>query len=232
VTAPFLASLLLPTRGRVQHLAKSLASLEATVTDPTQIEVLVKVDDDDAQTLRYLQNDWHSFRIAVVNTPRGNGYADLHKYCNMLCEMSQGRFLFLWNDDAEMRTQGWDIEIAQHDDGKLCYLNSRVSDTRGRDSYLFPIVHRSYFEALGRYSMSAHNDTYVYQVFKDFPQLFRQTEIVVHHNALELIAQGDRTSMDAKALWPTTKGLWNGSLVQNSLKEDVAKLAELVKQQA
>jgi hypothetical protein len=226
-----LVSLLMPTRGRVDHLQKSLASLQQTVSDPSRIEVLIRIDSDDQDTLSFLHRENRPYRTKALIGNRGNGYADLHLFYNQLCSIAMGRFLFLWNDDATMLSNGWDDEIARHDDGKLCYLRSAVSDSRGRDSYLFPIVHRSYYEALGHYSRSAHNDTYVCSIFQALPGTFRDTNIVVGHSALELIKAGDKTSMEAKQWWPTTKGLWGSPEVQQGLQDDIAKLQDLLKQQ-
>jgi hypothetical protein len=228
-----LVSLLLPTRGRVSRLDASIKSLMETVNNTDNVELLVRADSDDAVTLTYLQNlvTTPGFNIKTIVKPRGKGYADLHVYCNELCSISSGRFLFLWNDDATMLTPNWDSEISKHDDGKMCSLLSGVEDSRGRDNFLFPIVHRSYYDALGRYSASAHNDTYVHAVCKNFPQIFRRTNIIVQHSAIELIAAKDKTSMEGKACWPETKGLWGQPELENALRTDTAKLAELLKQQ-
>lgn len=227
-----LVSLLVPTRGRVTRLANSLISLEQTVFDPSRVEVLVRADDDDIDTRYFLEHNQWQFEVKSFFGPRGNGYADLHLMYGELCKESTGRFLFLWNDDANMLTRDWDSCIATKDDGKLKFLRSDVSDTRGRDHDLFPIVHRSYYDTLGHYSLSAHNDTYIRAVFEPLPEAVDYVPITVQHSALELIAQGDKTSIDAKQCWPTTKGLWGSPEVQNGLKADVAKLRELLKQQA
>jgi hypothetical protein len=215
----------------VKKLDESLTSLELTTSDHVNVEVLVRADEDDTDTVKYLASDRRKFHVCVIVGPRGNGYADLHKMYNELCALSRGRFLFLWNDDATMLTHEWDKRFAQFDDGKLCYVNSRVSDSRGRDQFLFPIVHRSYYEALGRFSASAHNDTYVHEVLRHFPQVFRETDIVVGHSALELIAQRDRTSEEAKAQWPLTKGLFCGPEVQEAINADIKKIRELIQRQ-
>jgi len=169
-----------------------------------------------------------SFDIKVTAGPRGNGYADLHLMYNRLCLDSQGSFLFLWNDDVTMMTVGWDDMLAQHDDGRACYVTSKVADTRGRDSFLFPIVHRSYYEALGHFSRSPHNDTYIYSVFKPYPEAFRHADITVYHHALQI---DDATGQDARKWWPKTKSDWDSRDVQEALAQDTIKLGELLKRQ-
>jgi hypothetical protein len=231
VRGNLLATVLLPTRGRPDSLARSLESLESYVTYPEDVEIWIRVDNDDKATQDFL--DARGRRKILVHRVvdfRGNGYADLHLMYNQLCQNAEGRFLFLWNDDALMLTNGWDRELVKHDDGKPCYLRSGISDGRGRDSHLFPIVHRSWYDTCGHFSMSPHNDTYIYNAFAPYPQLFRHTNITVRHNALEMLA--DTTSQEAQRWWPTTKKGWDSPEVQNALRSDITKLGELVKQNA
>lgn len=223
--------MLLPTRGRLKKLDESLSSLEATVSSSSNIEVVARVDEDDVQTLDFLRSNPRTFDVSIIVGSRGNGYADLHLMYNAMCARARGRFLFLWNDDAVMKTADWDLELAKHDDGKLCYLRSKVSDSRNRDSFLFPIVHRSYYDTLGHFSLSPHNDTYVHSVFTRLPGTFRGTNIVVDHRALELLQENDQTSVEASSCWPATKADWGSDRVQNGIADDSTKLAELLKQQ-
>lgn len=231
-TGARLVSLLLPTRGRVEKLEESLRSLEETVSCAADVEVLIRADEDDIATVQHLAISRYKFHVGVFVGPRHNGYADLHTYYNELCEFANGRFLFLWNDDATMVTEGWDLQLATHDVDKLCYVKSRIRDGRGRDRWLFPIVHRSYYELLGHFSLSAHNDTYVYSVFSNFPATFCDTDITIHHHALENLKQKDTTTLEAKQWWSTTKALWDSEEVQNGLRADVQKVHELLKQQS
>jgi hypothetical protein len=222
-----LVSVLVPTRNRVEMLEKSLRSLidTADLKLGRQYEIILR--HDDKATQRWLESHpdlWTTF----VHGPRGNGYADLHIMYNEMCLLARGRFLFLWNDDAVMVTPGWDLEIARHDDDKPCYLRSKVEDGRGRDAHLFPIVHRSWYDVCGHFSMSPHNDTYLFSAFNTQPQLFRDTDIVVKHNALQNL--NDLTSLEAQRWWPTTKAGWDSAEVQNALAEDIKRLGELVKQ--
>jgi len=222
-----LVSVMVPSRNRVPLLQRSLETIAKLAQDTTRVQVIVRTDDDDTGT-----HDWLRAHPDLVNTvcvgPRGRGYADLHNMYTDMCQNAQGRFLFLWNDDAEMMTTHWDEEIAKHDNGKPCYLLSGLQDTRGRDSYLFPIVHRSWFEATGRFSASPHNDTYIFHAFKPYPQLFLATGITIKHHALQLLH--DQTSREAQQWWPVTKKGWDSPEVQNALAMDTAKLGQLVKQ--
>jgi len=226
----FLVSVLVPTRNRVKLLEKSLRSLKdnARLDFKQKIEIIIKLDEDDVATQNWVIQNNAELWTTLLPGPRGRGYADLHVYYNDMCRLARGEFLFLWNDDAEMLTPGWDLEINRQLDGKPCYLQSEVSDIRGRDAFLFPIVHRSWYDSCGHFSMSPHNDTYVFNAFIKYPQLFRKTAIVVRHAALQNLH--DITSLEARGWWPTTKRGWGSPEVQDSLASDIKRLGELVKQ--
>lgn len=222
-----LVTVMVPSRGRVQLLERSLLSLRSMAKDPSRVQVVARVDADDRATVEFV-NTRKDLVSNVITAPRGRGYADLHLMYNDMCKLAQGRFLFLWNDDATLVSHDWDEDLARFDDGKICYINSNLNDGRGRDVYLFPIVHRSWYDTTGHFSMSPHNDTYVYNAFCGFPQLFRHSGITIRHDALQLLH--DTTSREAQQWWPTTKSGWNSPEVQNALATDIAKLRELVKQ--
>lgn len=222
-----LVTLMLPTRGRFESFSRSMASLRDTASDFSDVEVLARIDDDEADPDRYAK-----LVSNLIVGPRGRGYADLHLMYNEMCAKAQGRFLFLWNDDAVMLGKNWDDELRRFDNGKLCYIMTTLSDKRGkhqRNNY-FPIVHRSYYDELGHFSLSAHNDTYIWEAMKDLPVMW-ESNIHIMHNALTLIAENDQTSKEAMACWPETKSTWVKPEVQVPLATDKAKLRELYKRQ-
>ena len=47
---PYLVSVLLPTRGRPELMLKSVGSLLTTASNPDQIQILLKIDNDDKET--------------------------------------------------------------------------------------------------------------------------------------------------------------------------------------
>ncbi len=102
-----LVSVLLPTRQRPELMLKSVKSLIDRASDPSQIEVLLKIDtnDQDTYTSRYEELQSITPNCKVLISPQKNGYQDLHLAVNDLCALSTGEFLLLWNDDATMETQ-------------------------------------------------------------------------------------------------------------------------------
>ena len=51
---------------------------------------------------------------------RYEGYFSLDKFVNELCEISQGDFFLLWNDDALMMNYNWDGVISLYESETVC----------------------------------------------------------------------------------------------------------------
>jgi len=156
-------SILLPTRGRSDMLMRSLASLHDLATDFSTIELILGMDNNDAVGLEYLLHHiipWiETHNIAhkiVIFEPMG--YNNLHRYLNGLAESSKSPWLFFWNDDAIMKTQGWDTYIrAKTGEFKLLSVI-----THNEHPYsIFPIIPRAWFEILGHISKHSLNDAWV-----------------------------------------------------------------------
>ena len=119
-------SIILPTRGRTDGaLQDSIKSLLENATNPELIEVMLGVDDDDKESLDWVNNEaadfvktWGCACKAKVFQPLG--YEQLNVYVNLLCHSSTGNWLFLWNDDALMQTKGWDEVVRSYDGQFKC----------------------------------------------------------------------------------------------------------------
>jgi hypothetical protein len=133
--------------------------------DPNNFEVLVRLDNDDMESINKLgQLPYDKMDISIVIGNRFEGYSDLHIYVNELCAISRGTFLFLYNDDASMCTKNWDSIIAKEND--IVGLNP-ISDADGFKKYdIFPIIHRKIYDLLGFFSISPHNDSWIFELIK------------------------------------------------------------------
>lgn len=95
-------SVLVPTRGRVNNLQRLIASYRATV-GPDMAELVFRVDDDDVETLAFLQTThW-----TVVRGPRLDGYRSLPTFFEEMRAVSVGDVLMCGNDDMEFLTPNW-----------------------------------------------------------------------------------------------------------------------------
>ena len=137
-------AVLLPTRGRGKLAERSLLSLIDKAKDNSRIEYRVALDNDDQESLDYFKDviipkfqelDLNFDVIAIDPL----GYARLNEYVNLLGKMADAEWLFFWNDDAIMETQGWDDLVAEHT-GKFRVL--RMQEQSQHPYAIFPIVQR------------------------------------------------------------------------------------------
>jgi len=159
-------SVKLATRGRPAMALESMKSCIETADDPSGIEFLVAVDDDDQETIDYVNNTMVPYFEEVdvdfqcFVQPR-LGYARLNEYDNQLATESRGRWLLTWNDDARMESKGWDTEILMHN-GQFAVL--RMQDNHGHPYAIFPIIPRDWVVFFGTCSPFPYIDAWISQV--------------------------------------------------------------------
>ena len=116
-----LVSVLIPTRGRVNRLERCIKSFETNTEDHSKIELICKVDEDDIETISFLTDYKSDILIKFIVSPRNNGYGSLHDFYNKMAELSEGKFLYIFNDDIYMDTFGWE-KIVEQNSNTFCIL--------------------------------------------------------------------------------------------------------------
>lgn len=168
-----LVSILIPTRARPELLQRCISSIHRNALS-RHYEVLLYVDADDFATIQSRQVEvapgktkFAKDAITIVGPRPPNGYGGLYKVINQLCEVAQGRLLWLLNDDAEIHTRNWDIALSgAYGAARACYpdeIFSLMVDA-GYKSYqenIFPIITRQVYEAIGAFSKTPQNDSWV-----------------------------------------------------------------------
>jgi hypothetical protein len=168
-------SFLLPSRGRPLGLIKTILSINEATKFYDEIEMLIRLDDDDPTANPSFIEDIireARFHVDVKVGPRGEGYVHLHYFINEMASRAKGRWLWLFNDDSTVETKQWDYVLR----GVELDLPSRIRDmtvircsypySDGRkDKYnpnnIFPIIRRTMTQLLGHYSRTMYNDAYV-----------------------------------------------------------------------
>lgn len=199
-----LVSVLLPTRGRPEKLAKSIDSLVSLAENPQGIEILLKVDDDDLPTLAAVQEMSLLFPLQVMASPRRNGYADMHHWYNQLAAAAQGDWLLLWNDDAIVETEKWDRCLALsylaphqwHGVPDVACLVPTIKNDPGCTAFFF--LRRKVVQLLGRLSAIPHCDTWAASMMQSIHSLLFMPRITVAHqqerDTVFLEGEPDRTT--------------------------------------
>lgn len=157
-------SILLPTRGRTNILLKSIKTLVEKASDPSRLELLLGIDEDDTETKEFLQTEVAEYLKEHQVECRASvfkplGYTKLHNYVNVLASTARGDWLFFWNDDGLMNSEGWDDAIEAHN-GEFKLL-APTDNHDGHPYAIFPIVPIDWFILMEHLSQNAQNDTWL-----------------------------------------------------------------------
>ncbi len=186
-------SVLLPTRGRKETLLKSLDSLISKASVPNRIELLLGLDEDDKEVMEYIKTDVAPLLKKYDVECRANvfkplGYENLHTYVNTLAGHSNGEWLFFWNDDAVMNSEGWD-DIIRGYDGQFKLL-APTDNHNGHPYAIFPIVPRDWYMLLDHLSQNAQNDAWLSHIAYML-DIFERTEVNVTHDRADITGNND-----------------------------------------
>lgn len=159
-------SILLPTRKRQEPLKKSVMSLIETATDPSNIELILGFDNDDGESKQwFLDNVMPLLReynvpVKILDFER-LGYGRLNEYLNGLARYAVGHWFMVWNDDAWMKSSGWDDEIVKHN-GRFRIL--RIPTHNEHPYAIFPIIPQEWYRLFGYVSMHQLSDAWISQI--------------------------------------------------------------------
>lgn len=158
-------AILLPTRGRTAALDRSLIGLLEKADDLNSIQILLGLDTDDEVGIQHFQEELEPKLIEMgadytAMTFEPMGYSQLHDYVNTLAKNSSADWMFFWNDDAVMETQGWDTEICKYT-GEFKLL--AVHTHNDHPYSIFPIVPRAWLDLIGHLSLHSMNDAWLSQ---------------------------------------------------------------------
>ena len=180
-------AILLPTRGRTEALTRSLIGLLEKAKDLNSIQVLLGLDTDDTMGIKHFQeelqlklDDMGVDYTAISFNPMG--YSRLHDYVNTLAKASSADWMFFWNDDAIMETQGWDTEICRYT-GEFKLL--AVHTHNDHPYSIFPIVPRAWLDVIGHLSLHSMNDAWLSQNAYCV-DIYKRIDVYVLHDRADL----------------------------------------------
>jgi len=158
-------AVLLPTRGRTAALTRSLHSLLLKAAELDSIQLLLGLDSDDTVGIEHFQTELQPWLDDIgidydVLSFEPMGYGQLHDYVNTLAQHSSADWMFFWNDDAVMETQGWDRKISERT-GEFKLL--AVHTHNDHPYSIFPIVPRAWLDVIGHLSLHSMNDAWLSQ---------------------------------------------------------------------
>jgi len=186
-------SVLLPTRGRTELLRKSLDTLVSKASHPERLEILFGVDEDDQGVIDYIKEEIAEDLKKVGIEARASifkplGYDNLHIYVNTLAGAASGEWLFFWNDDCLMVSEGWDDVIDQYN-GQFKLLGPKDNHA-GHPYAILPIVPRDWFILMGHLSQNAQNDAWLSHIAYML-DIFERVDFEFIHDRADITGNND-----------------------------------------
>ena len=186
-------SVILPTRGRRDVLKNSIESFVDKASNPERIEILFGVDEDDKGVNEYIKDNIADYLKSKKVEARANifkplGYENLHTYVNTLAGNSTGDWIFFWNDDCLMVTEGWDEVIASFT-GQFKLLGPK-DNHNGHPYAILPIVPRDWFILLGHLSQNPQNDAWLSHIAYML-DIFERIDVEFIHDRADITGNND-----------------------------------------
>ncbi len=222
-----LVSILLPTRGRPKDLVQSIDSLWSLAEDKSHLEFILKVDDDDSETIHIAKKLESMLPMKTIVSPKGLGFRSMHLWVNEMCSVANGEWVIIWNDDARMRTEGWDNKILRIGIdhpwigiNDICVIEASTINRPFTNEFFF--VRRKMFEILGHFSLSPHNDTWMYSITR-FLDVNMVSKIQVDHFSHLMT---DKTREESEGAYKTTIHSYNSLEASRLRALDLNKLLD------
>jgi hypothetical protein len=165
-THEFDIAVLLPTRARTDMLTRSVQSIFNLADNKDSIHLMIGFDRDDTVGIDHFNKElqpWLDDNDVDYTAMmfESMGYEGLNKYYNQLAKQVTADWYFVWNDDAEMKTSGWDSVIKSHNDQ---FQILKVHTHFEHPYSIFPIVPHKWYELLGTLSRHQMIDAEISQL--------------------------------------------------------------------
>lgn len=195
-------SVLLPTRNRTALAHQSIASLFEHSANPAGVEIVIAYDMDDTSSADYFTSqEWHDNvknwggHCQILQCPTW-GYWHLNRYYNAMALQARGQWFMIWNDDAVMKTFGWD----QHIEANKDFVGMLHMTTQNFKPHLtlFPIIPKVWLELFGEISHTQITDTWIQNICNEADAV-RDIPVEVFHDRYDVTGNNlDQTYLDRK----------------------------------
>lgn len=206
-------SLILNSRKRPRFLLDFIKSVENGVEDKSKVEILVRIDEDDQESLKLAEYRFN-FNIDFYCGERPK---NLHKTINELAFEAKGKNIFVCNDDMRITTKSWDSIIVNKieeykknnnikDNIYYCKTNCNSADRDHAKGYCsFPIISKEAVETIGFFMHDSFvglgADHGIYRVYKSINRIIDLQEIKIDHilhRTIEDVMKPDLTALEMR----------------------------------
>lgn len=218
-------SFLIPTRKRENQCIYCIEEIVKKSKYKTGYEFLLAFDEDDETKpiiLEYLKKNKIPHKYIVTER---YGYHALYNYYNKLCDISSGKYLWCWNDDAFILTENWD-EILRNGINQNNNLSVYIFKCNDPYDKVAPLIPKEIIEYIGYISLNTHFDNWIESLILDIiPYVVLDIDIFhndKNHNPMQI----DYT--EVKQSNSISSPLFFTPEIQNIIQEDREKLKKLV----
>ena len=223
----------LPTRARTHMMDRSVRSLFDLADNPQRIKILFGFDNNDSVGTAHFTNQlqpWldekdHAY-TAMQFEPLG--YLRLNEYVNALAKTVTAKWYIFWNDDAVMRTVGWDTEVMRYDgEFKLLAFHTHQDHPYS----IFPIVPHKWIEILGYLCPHQISDAWLSQQAYML-DVWQRIDVIVKHDRYDLTGNNNDAVFQNRPMlegYPFTPGDFDHVDTVNFRLQDCIKLANYMK---
>lgn len=241
-------SILMNSRGRPVFLEQGVIALNELAATPSKNEILIGLDDDDAESIKVGEDLVDRYTNVHVHVkPRTK---NLHKYINEMSACTQGKYLWVVNDDASIVDLDWDMKISEAINKTLEPYPDRIgyfslptnsSDKIG-DYAEFPLITREAYNALGFFEYEKTQtwgaDVILHKIYNSIGRIFKLNclDYPIRHILHENGTQPNKTRADMEKIFieefsPSNK--WNeavGNFNQFLQTIDVSEYTNILKE--
>ena len=226
-------SLLVPTRGRPQQLAAMWYSAMDTAQDPNDLELVIRIDDDD-RSYNELMEHRPPGNVAWLVGPR----IVLSELWNEAWRVANGEIFMHCSDDIRFRTNDWDTRVIR----AIGEYDDRILFVHGRDGIqdnncgTHGFISKDWTDAVGYfvppYYSSDYNDLHLTIVADKLGRRRYDPEIFTEHmHPVANKGPMDQTHLDrlARHNIDQVDRIWVEKAYTRD--EDAAKLAAVIQSQ-
>ena len=209
-------SFIVPSRGRSKELAESVRSIMDNAACPDAVELVARLDLDDAALAHYgTELQGRADVVGVVGPPRER-YFSLPWFFEEAARQAVGsRWLVFWNDDMTMETKGWDTAMDSAGGGaRLAVVTGRLhrgTDYTSQCQYACCAVTREIYEACGRICLGDDPMDSVDRVWAEFCRVAgceRTAAYEIGHTQDHATPDRDKFYRDIGTAWEAHKLRW------------------------
>lgn len=168
---PTLVAIMIPTRKRVAKLERCIRSILDTASNPGQVEVVIRADEDDPDTLNFLDHSPLMGRLSCrVEIAERLGWGNIDIWFDEESNRLTSDWVCTFNDDMWMEGKGWDGTLSTFPKDGVIAQPENI--TLGPSSYhhvqgaFCPFIPRLCWVKMGEPHLKRGSDTWLDQLIR------------------------------------------------------------------